>query len=136
MVIDRESIPYDVLLSVLDHKVQINYGALPINNPKDIEDLKVLRILIGVLRQAGIDYLDPKIDPDDLQEAIRTLFGIHDSPLAAVCKLLGIDCRAARLKLIECKVTGKRGDQLFAYLTKPDSLDRYEKGADMDIPRL
>lgn len=113
-----------------------NAGTIPVRLPKDIEEIRLLRIFINVLRQAEDDYLTRNKPSEEFAQAEQTLFGIHHSPLPGVCRVLGIDYHAARIKLIEWKIKGLRGDPIFDCLSKPGALDQYEKGHGISAPRF
>ncbi len=113
----------------------MNAGADPIQVTKK-PDVKFLRIFISIVRRAEVDYLSPRTTPEEKDAAARVLFGLHLSPLSGLCHLLGIDQHAARLKLLEWFVEGRTGDPIFGYMTKPKSSDRYERGMQLDTPRL
>lgn len=120
----------------LDRSLKINLGLVPIRNPKGIEEIKLLRILINVLRQAELDYLSKGTPRGIRAKASQTLFGLHLSPMPAVCRLLGLDCHKARLKLIEWKLKGMVGDPVFDFLTRPEVANRYEMGKITDFSSI
>jgi hypothetical protein len=120
----------------LAHYIDINTGRIPIRLPKGAEEIKLLRIFISIIRQAEDDYLSPFTSPQERANAEQTLFGLHLSPLPGVCRTIGIDCHAARMKLIEWKVKGLTGDPVFDFLTKSGSMDQFEKGQGINIPTL
>ena len=95
-----------------------------------------MRILISMIRQAEDDYLSPHTSPAERANAEQTLFGLHLSPLPGVCRTLGIDYHAARMKLIEWKAKGLTGDPIFDFLTKSGSMDQFEKGQGINVPTL
>jgi hypothetical protein len=74
------------------------------------------------------DFLSPHTDPETYQESVNYLFGIHASPLPRLCKALGLDVTMERLKLVEWKVLGKRGDPIFGFLSDPRSLSLIQQG--------
>jgi hypothetical protein len=124
----------DQLVKDLDRQVKISAGIIPTNRPNDMTGVKMVRIFVNIVRQAEHDYLSPQSSPEMKFEAARTLFGIHLSPLSSTCLALGIDPHAAKLKLIEWEIRGLTGDPIFGYLSKPGSVDRYERGDKLDIP--
>ena len=116
--------------------LDINTGRAPIRMPKGVEEIKLLRIFISILRQAEDDYLSPNTPPGDKIKAEQTLFGLHLSPLPGVCRTLGIDYHAARMKLLEWKVAGRTGDPIFGFLTKASSLEQFEQYQTITGPKL
>jgi hypothetical protein len=120
----------------LRNQIAFNTGAVPVRAPKGVEEIKLLRIFISIIRQAEDDYLSPSTSPTERAQAEQTLFGLHLSPLPGVCRTLGIDCHAARMLLLEWKVKGLTGDPIFEFLTKSGSLEQYEKGQSLSIPTL
>ena len=116
------------LREILSHHLAINLGQIPIQPPKGIEMIKVFRIYVNVLRQAELDYLSKSSSRRVKARAAQTLFGLHLSPLPTICRLLGIDCHQARLKIIEWKMKGKTGDPVFDFLNRPEVVDQYEMG--------
>lgn len=125
-----------ILRIELAKRLASNLGTVPVYLPKSIKEIKVLRILIGILRTAEEDYLSSSASQEDASQADQTLFGLHFSPLPRVCRVLGIDHHAARMKLIEWKARGLTGDPVFDYLTKPGAVDQYERGRGSNIPTL
>lgn len=128
--------PDNTLRLELKKTLAFNAGITPVRLPKDIEEIRLLRIFINVLRQAEDDYLTQNKPSPEFAQAEQTLFGIHHSPLPGVCRVLGIDYHAARIKLIEWKIKGLKGDPIFDCLTKPGALDQYEKGYGINAPKL
>jgi hypothetical protein len=126
----------ELLRDRLRKQIAFNTGAVPVRAPKGVEEIKLLRVFISIIRQAEDDYLSPSTSPAERVQAEQTLFGLHLSPLPGVCRALGIDCHAARMKLIEWKVKGLTGDPIFDFLTKSESFDQYEKGLGLSIPTL
>jgi hypothetical protein len=116
--------------------LDINTGRAPIRTPKGVEEIKLLRIFISILRQAEDDYLSPNTPPGDLVKAEQALFGLHLSPLPGVCRILGIDYHAARMKLLEWKVSGRVGDPIFGFLTKASSMEQFEQYQTIDGPKF
>ena len=98
-----------------------NVGLLPIRPPSGIEEIRTMRLCINVLRRAEMDYLTESVPKTTRARAAQTLFGLHSSPMPVICRLLGIDCAQARLKIIEWKIKGLSGDPVFGFLNQPES---------------
>lgn len=129
----QAAVPYDVLVKDIARR----YGSLvPVRKPTDIEDVRLFRIFLHVVRQAEVDLLSRQTAPETKAEAARTLFGLHNSPLVPICRILGIDPAAAKLKIIEWEVKHKTGDPVFGYMVKPSVVDKFERGDELDMPRF
>lgn len=124
------------LRDYLDRQLSIQLGLTPIRAPKGIEEIRMIRVWINVLRQAELDYLSKATSKSIRAKASQTLFGLHLSPMPIVCRLLGIDCHKARLKIIEWKLRGSVGDPVFDFLTRQDVVDRYEMGKIKDFSSI
>jgi hypothetical protein len=101
-------------------------------NPVGIDEIKLFRVCINVLRQAERDYLCNRSSRRHRAHAEQTLFGLHHSPLPAICRALGLDYIQARLRIIEWEMRGLQGDPVFEYLTQPQQSyqDKYEQKED------
>jgi hypothetical protein len=84
-----------------------------------LPEIKGFRILLAILRMAEHDYLS---GTDDTWSARNVLFG-GMSPLGDVCRVLGIDLRAARLLLLAWRLSGKIGDPVFRCLMDNDNVE-------------
>lgn len=73
--------------------------------------IKYLRLSIAVIRLAEYDYLNRKKN-GNWQSAKRFLFG-RDTLFGVVCKLMKIDPKMARMKLIATRKAGTIGDPIF-----------------------
>src|SRR3972149_5066659 len=107
----------------LSRQIAFNVGSVPLKQPKGVEEIKLFRIYIDIVRQAESDYLCRNSSIKSRNKAANTLFGIHLSPLPVLCRTLGINCHAARLKILEWKVRGLTGDPVFDFLTKPGACE-------------
>lgn len=98
-------------------------------------DIKGLRLAIQVLRRAEEDYLGSAKTGEEADWAKEALFGMNMSALPHACEALGMDPVAARLKLIEWKAEGLKGD-VFDWLEDPASMAKFLAGKEQDFPRL
>lgn len=99
-------------------------------------NVKALRLAINTLRRAEEDYLSAHVSRKLRASARAYLFGIKESPLPQVCKVLGINVSAARLLLLQWRAQGKTGDPLFGYLCDPYNVVRAEHGILPDPPNF
>ena len=100
----------------------------------DKVDIKSLRLAINALRRAELDFLDPKTRKHVRESARSYLFGVKESPLPKICKVLGINHSAARLLILQWKAKGKVGDPIFGYLIDPKNLIKVERGESLVLP--
>jgi hypothetical protein len=124
------------LKNVMAGKLAFNLGLYPLKKPHGIEQIKLFRIYLAVLRQAELDYLSRKSPPDIKAEASNTLFGLHLSPFPWACRTLGLDVHQSRMKIIEWSMRGLCGDPVFGFLTKSEVSNNYEMGKISDFELL
>jgi hypothetical protein len=115
---------------------QIAFNKTPLRYPKGREEITLFRIYINIVRQAEEDYLSRTTSPKNRAKAAQTLFGIHLSPLPTLCRILGLNYIDARLKIIEWKLRGMKGDPVFEFLQDKDVARDYEMGKIKDLSSL